>query len=63
MLPPMWKLMHVANGKIKKIGTADFAASPGTQVSIEGQQYQVVFHERTADGGWVYVSLVSSPRI
>jgi hypothetical protein len=63
MLMAMWKVMHIANGKIKKIGTADFAASPGTQVSIQGQQYEVLFHERTDGDGWVYVSLVSSPRI
>lgn len=59
----MWKVMKIANGEIEEIGTADFAASPGTQVSIEGRQYEVLFHERTADDGWVYVSLVSSPRI
>jgi hypothetical protein len=63
MLPSMWKVMRIANGKIAKIGTADFAAAPGTQLTIEGRQYEVLSHERTADDGWVYVTLVSSPRI
>jgi hypothetical protein len=63
MLPPMWKVMRIANGKIAKIGTADFAAAPGTQLTIEGRLYEVLFHERTDDDGWVYVSPVSSPRI
>jgi hypothetical protein len=63
MLPPMWKVMKIANGKITKIGTADFAAAAGTQLTIDGQLYEVLFHERTAGDGWVYVSPVSPPRI
>jgi hypothetical protein len=63
MLALMWKVMKIANGEIEEIGTADFAAAPGTTLRIEGRQYEVLFHERTAEEGWVYVSLVSPPRI
>jgi hypothetical protein len=58
----MWKVMKLAGGKTKEIWTADFAPSPGTQLTIDGRLYEVLFHERTANGGWVYVSLVSSSR-
>ena len=58
----MWKVMQIAGGKMKQIWTADFAPSPGTQLTIDGRVYEVLLHERTATGGWVYVSLVSSPR-
>ena len=63
MLPPMWKVMRIENGKIAKIGSADFAAASGTQLTIDGRLYEVLFHERAAQDGWVYVVPVSSPRI
>lgn len=63
MLPRMWKVMRIAEGEIAEIGTADFAAAPGTQLTIDGRLYEVLFHERTTDDGWVYVSPVSSPRL
>jgi hypothetical protein len=63
LTPMMWKVMRIHNGKIKEIGIADFAASPGTQITIEDQQFKVLFHEKTDDAGWVYVAFVSSPRL
>lgn len=54
--------MNLAGGKTKEIWKADFAPSPGTQLTIDGRLYEVLFHERATDGGWVYVSLVSSSR-
>ena len=63
MLPAMWKVMRIANGKIAKIGTADFAAAAGTQLTIDGRLYEVLFHERGASDGWVYVVPVSTSRI
>jgi hypothetical protein len=58
----MWKVMKIAGGKTKEIWRADFAPSPGTQLTIDGTLYEVLLHERAGDGGWVYVSLVSTPR-
>ena len=62
MLPSMWKVMKLANGEVEEIWAADFAAAPGTQLTIDGKLYEVIFHEGNADRGWVYVTPLSARR-
>jgi hypothetical protein len=62
MLPSMWKVMKLAHGEVEEIWTADFAAAPGTQLTIDGKLYEVIFHEGNADRGWVYVTPLSARR-
>ena len=54
--------MKLANGEVEEIWAADFAAAPGTQLTIDGKLYEVIFHEGNADRGWVYVTPLSARR-
>lgn len=62
MLRLIWKVMRIANGAVEEIWTADFAAAPGTQLTIDGKLYEVVLHEGTVDRGWVYVTPLARDR-
>ena len=59
MLRPMWKVLRLAEGAVEEIWTTDFAAAPGTQLTVDGKLYEVVFHEGTVDSGWVYVTPIA----